>query len=134
MEQLPSYYTRGVKIQGIFHHTLIKRTAKKAMYKVEFEPPYTNERSFNCFEVFQIKEQKECDVPYKDPKTGLDAILHYTAKELTPSDKAFGRYAWCPSTSEKAEHIYETMHIPEAQVDDNGEEIKRKRGRPKKNP
>lgn len=125
METLPKYYKRGSKINGIFHHTLVKRSDRKAMYKVEFEPSYTTERNPAGFEVFQIKKQKEMDLI-------LNGVsVHYEDKEMTPSDEAFGKWAWAVRGANE-ELAYENMKLPEIITNDNGEVVTRGRGRPKK--
>ena len=127
METLPEYYKRGSKINGIFHHTLVKRSDRKAMYKVEFEPAHTTERTPAGFEVFQVKKQKEMDLV-------LNGVsVHYEEKEMTPSDNSFGKWAWSvKGNTEEAIAKYESMKLPEISMDDNGDVISKGRGRPKK--
>ena len=126
METLPEYYKRGSKINGIFHHTLVKRSDRKAMYKVEFEPAHTTERTPAGFEVFQVKKQKEMDLV-------LNGVsVHYEEKEMTPSDEAFGKWAWSVKRGANEELAYENMKLPEITLDDNGVVISKGRGRPKK--
>ena len=126
MENLPTYYKRGSKINGIFHHTLVRRSDRKAMYKVEFEPPHSAERSPAGFEVFQVKKQKEMDLV-------LNGVsVHYDEKEMTPSDEAFGKWAWSVKRGCNEELAYEHMKLPEVQINEEGAEVKRGRGRPKK--
>ena len=126
METLPEYYKRGSKINGIFHHTLVKRSDRKAMYKIEFEPAYTTEKCPVGFEVFQVKKQKAMDLVLNG------VAVHYEEKEMTPSDEAFGKWAWAVKRGADVESAYENMKLPEVQINEDGQEVKRGRGRPKK--
>ncbi len=126
METLPEYYKRGSKINGIFHHTLVKRSDRKAMYKVEFEPAYSTDRIPTGFEVFQVKKQKETDMV-------LNGVsVHYDEKEMTPSDEAFGKWAWSVKYGGNVDFAYDNMKLPEITYGDNGEVVTKGRGRPKK--
>lgn len=130
MEMLPAYYTRGSNQihGGQFHHTRIDDgTQKKAMYKVEFKPTGGNRLHLVGYEVFLIKIQK----PMTMSVGGV--TINYDEKEMKPSDDAFGRWAFQCSTLEQAETKFTELIIPEIKLDDNGNEIKRKRGRPVKN-
>ena len=128
METLPSHYTRGTAQLhgGQFHHTrLDDGSQKKAMYKVEFHP--TNGRIHLVgYEVFLVKVQKPMTM------TVGGVTVQYTEKEMKPSDEAFGKWAFQCNTLEQAINKYTELLIPEIQTDSDGNEIKRKRGRPSK--
>lgn len=128
METLPSHYTRGTAQLhgGQFHHTRMDDgSQKKAMYKVEFHP--TNGRIHLVgYEVFLVKIQKPMTM------TVGGVTVQYEEKEMKPSDEAFGKWAFQCSTLEEAEKKFAELVIPEVQLDEEGNEIKRKRGRPAK--
>ncbi len=129
MEMLPASYTRGTNQLhgGQFHHTRIDDgTQKKAMYKVEFKPTGSDRMHLVCYEVFLIKIQK----PMTMNVGGV--TVNYEEKEMKPSDEAFGHWAFQCSTLEQAEKKFAELVIPEIQLDADGNEIKRKRGRPAK--
>lgn len=139
MELLPSHYTRGSNQihGGQFHHTrLDDNTQKKALYKVEFKPTNSDIMHVVSYEVFLIKIQKACDmtVKVKDKLTGkmVESVVHYEEREGTPSDGAFGSWAFNYRTLEEAEKKFAELVVPEIQLDEEGNEIKRKRGRPAK--
>jgi hypothetical protein len=139
METLPSHYTRGSNQLhgGQFHHTRIDdNTQKKAMYKVEFKPTHSDTMHVVGYEVFLIKIQKACDMPVKikDKLTGkiVESVVHYEEREGTPSDGVFGSWAFNCRTLAEAEKKFAELVIPEIQLDEAGNEIKRKRGRPAK--
>ena len=101
-------------------------TQKKAMYKVEFKPTGSDRLHLVGYEVFQIRIQKPMSM------TVAGVTINYVEKERTPSDEAFGDWAFNCSTLEQAEKKFAELVIPEIQLDDNGNEIKRKRARPAK--
>lgn len=123
MNKLPESYTRGSKSAGVFHHTLVKRTEEKAMYKVEIQLPNESERKLTAYEVFRVKVQKATDMVLGG------VTVHYEEKEALPNDEAFGKWAWTYNTFDEANQCFEDMHIPVANVDGDGN---KKRGRPKK--
>ena len=129
MEMLPATYTRGTNQLhgGQFHHTRIDDgTQKKAMYKVEFKPTGSDRLHLVGYEVFQIRIQKPMSM------TVGGVTINYAEKERTPSDEAFGDWAFNCSTLEQAEKKFAELPIYEIPLDENGNEIKRKRGRPAK--
>jgi len=139
MQTLPQYYTRGTNQLhgGQFHHTRIDDgSQKKAMYKVEFLPAGKTEKQLIGYEVFLVRVQKATDmkVKIKDKITGemVDSVVHYPEREATPGDGAFGTWAFQCSTLQSAQKKFDEMVIPVVQLDDDGNEIKRKRGRPAK--
>lgn len=129
MEMLPASYTRGTNQLhgGQFHHTRIDDgTQKKAMYKVEFKPTGSDRMHLVCYEVFQIRIQKPMSM------TVGGVTVNYEEKEMKPSDEAFGHWAFQCSTLEQAEKKFAELAVYEIPLDENGNEIKRKRGRPAK--
>ena len=129
MEMLPASYTRGTNQLhgGQFHHTRIDDgTQKKAMYKVEFKPTGSDRMHLVCYEVFLIKIQK----PMTMNVGGV--TVNYEEKEMKPSDEAFGHWAFQCSTLEQAEKKFTELAVYEIPLDENGNEIKRKPGRPAK--
>lgn len=127
METLPSHYTRGTAQLhgGQFHHTRIDdNSQKKAMYRVDFLPNGSETPHLVGYEVFLIKIQKPMTMTVK----GI--TVNYTEKEMKPSDESFGRWAFQCPTLELAEKKFAELVIPEIQLDDEGNEVKRKRGRP----
>ena len=129
MEMLPASYTRGTNQLhgGQFHHTRIDDgTQKKAMYKVEFKPTGSDRLHLVCYEVFLIKIQK----PMTMNVGGV--TVNYEEKEMKPSDEAFGHWAFQCSTLEQAEKKFTELAVYEIPLDENGNEIKRKPGRPAK--
>lgn len=127
METLPNHYTRGTNQLhgGQFHHTRIDDgTQKKAMYKVEFKPTGSDRMHLVGYEIFLVKIQKPMTM------TVGGVTVQYEEKEMKPSDEAFGRWAFQCSTLEQAEKKFAELVIPEIQLDEDGNEIKRKRGRP----
>ena len=129
MEMLPASYTRGSDQLhgGKFHHTRIDDgSQKKAIYKVEFKPTGSEHMTLCGYEVFLIKIQK----PMTMNVGGVS--VQYEEKEMKPSDEAFGHWAFNCATLELAQKCYDELVIPEIQLDADGNEIKRKRGRPAK--
>ena len=129
MVMLPASYSRGTNQLhgGQFHHTRIDDgTQKKAMYKVEFKPTGSDRMHLVCYEVFLIKIQK----PMTMNVGGV--TVNYEEKEMKPSDEAFGHWAFQCSTLGQAEKKFAELAVYEIPLDENGNEIKRKRGRPAK--
>lgn len=90
VEPLPDTYTRGnAQSDGYFYHTRIDdKTQRKAMYRVTYRPKWSKHKKFVCYEVFEIKIQKEGDYLLGGVK------VHYEAKEMKPSKTAFGLWAF----------------------------------------
>ena len=130
MEHLPQSYFRDSQT---FRHELMKRTEPgvpngKAIYKVFL----TEGKGTHCvgYEMFWIKVQQPTSMVMGGKEVNL---VH---KELTPGNNTFGMTAWSYGGGigeDKAMQLYEDMKPAEAQLDEEGNEIRR-RGRPKKNP
>ena len=95
------------------------------MYKIEFHPT-NGQVHLVGYEVFLVKIQKPMTM------TVGGVTVNYEEEEMKPSDEAFGRWAFQYTTLEQAEKKFAELTIPEIQLDDEGHEIKRKRGRPRK--